>query len=310
MSHERIPKSGNPIASVLIPVFNGKDYLVDAVDSVLGQTFTDFEVLLLDDGSSDGSRQIMELFAHKDSRCRVHSWPNRGIVATLNVGLELAVGKYIVRMDCDDICTSDRFDKQVRYLEANPDCVVVGSRVLWIDPDGMPLRIAGELLEHADIDEENMRGGQVLHHPAVTIRKDALRRSGGYREGFRHAEDLDLFLRLAEVGKVANLPDVLLSYRQHLDSIGHRYPEQQRVAVRNAVIEASYRRGLNTDDVLAKQGVPSRAQTRWEIHQRWAWWALHSGYFATARKHAIGALRGRPLNLQNWRLAACVLRGR
>lgn len=310
MSQERTRRDGKPIASVLIPVFNGKNYLVPAVDSVLGQTFTDFEVLLLDDGSSDGSRELMETFAHKDNRCRVHSWPNRGIVATLNAGLELAGGKYIIRMDCDDICAPDRFDKQVRFLENNPECVLVGSRVLWIDPAGMPLRIAGEYLDHDDIDEENMRGGQVLHHPAVTIRKDALQLSGGYREGFRHAEDLDLFLRLAEVGKVANLPDVLLSYRQHLDSIGHRYPEQQRLAVRNAVIEAGHRRGLNIDALLDRLGAPAPAQKRWEIQQRWGWWALHSGHIATARKHAIGALRARPLNLQNWRLAVCVARGR
>jgi glycosyltransferase involved in cell wall biosynthesis len=310
MSNTGTKRDAKPIASVLIPVFNGQEYLEQAVESVLGQTFTDFELLLLDDGSSDDSREIMESFAHQDQRCQVHSWPNRGIVETLNAGLELAVGKYIIRMDSDDVCTPDRFDKQVRFLENNPQCVVVGSRVLWIDPEGMPLRTAGEQLDHGDIDAENMRGGQVLHHPAVTIRSDALRRLGAYREGFRHAEDLDLFLRLAEVGKVANLPEILLSYRQHLDSIGHRYPEQQRVAVRDAVIEASQRRRLDTEAVLAKLGASARPQERWEIQQRWAWWALSSGHLATARKHAMGALRSRPLNFQNWRLTACVLRGR
>lgn len=301
---------GKPIASVLIPVFNGKKYLRPAIASVLQQTFTDFEVVLLDDGSSDGSREIMESFAREDSRCKVYSWPNKGIVATLNAGVELAVGKYIIRMDSDDICTPERFDKQVSFLDRNPECVAVGSRVLWIDPAGLPLRIAGEYLNHSDIDAENMRGGQVLHHPAVTIRTDALRRSGAYREGFRHAEDLDLFLRLAELGTVANLPDVLLFYRQHLDSIGHRYPDQQRAAVRNAVVEASRRRGLNTEAVLAKLSVPAPAQERWEIQQRWGWWALNSGYVTTARKHALGALRGNPLNGENWLLAACALRGR
>jgi glycosyltransferase involved in cell wall biosynthesis len=302
--------SGKPIASVLIPVFNGKKYLVRAVESVLQQTFADFEVLLLDDGSTDGSREIMESFAVRDPRCKVHSWPNRGIVATLNAGLELAVGKYIIRMDSDDICLPDRFDKQVRFLESNPECVVVGSRVLWIDPAGMPLRIAGEHLSHAEIDAENMRGGQVLHHPAVAMRKIALQRAGAYREGFRHAEDLDLFLRLAEIGAVANLPDVLLYYRQHLDSIGHRYPEQQRVAVRDAVVDAGRRRRLNSDAVLASLGVPPQPQKRWEIHQRWGWWALNSGYVATARKHAISAFCRRPMKLENWRLVACVLRGK
>jgi len=309
MSHERTEKDSKPIASVLLPVFNGKEYLVQAVNSVLDQTFTDFEVLLLDDGSSDGSRELMESFAKRDARCHVHSWPNRGIVATLNAGLELAVGKYIVRMDSDDICAPDRFDKQVRFLEDHPECVVVGSRVLWIDPAGMPLRIAGDCLDHVDIDAENMRGGQVLHHPAVTMRKDAMQRVGAYREGFRHAEDLDLFLRLGEVGKVANLQSVLLSYRQHLGSIGHRYPEQQHVAVRKAVIEACRRRGLNTESVLAELRAPAPAQGESEIQQRWGWWALANGHVATARKHAIGALRRRPLNLQNWRLAACALRG-
>jgi hypothetical protein len=174
----------------------------------------------------------------------------------------------------------------------------------------MPLRLAGDYLDHADIDAENLRGGQVLHHPAVSIRKTALQKVGAYREGFRHAEDLDLFLRLAEVGRVANLPDVLLSYRQHLDSIGFRFPDQQRLAVRNAVIEAGRRRGLDINSLVSELGPLPRTQERWEIHQRWAWWALQNGYLATARKHAAGALARRPLNFQNWRLAACVVRGR
>jgi glycosyltransferase involved in cell wall biosynthesis len=310
VSLERTRRNGTPVASVLLPVFNGRDYLVPAVESVLNQTFTDFELLLLDDGSTDGSREILESFAHRDLRCQVHSWPNRGIVATLNAGLQLAVGRYIVRMDCDDICAPDRFNKQVKFLDDHPDYVLIGSRVLWIDPEGMPLRISGDYLDHCDIDAENMRGRTSPTHPAATIRKAALKRVGAYRDGFRHAEDLDLFLRLAEVGKIANLPEVLLSYRQHFKKIGHRFSEEQGVAARNAVIQASHRRGLDTEAVIAKLDAPLPVQKSWETLQCWGWWALANGHVATARKHAIGALRARPLSLKNWQLAACVLRGR
>ena len=298
-----------PVASVLLPVFNGQKYLEEAIESVLNQTFTDFDLLLLDDGSTDGSRALMERYAAKDGRCRVYSWPNRGIVATLNAGIGLAMGEYIIRMDSDDICLPHRFEKQIRFLVDHPRCVVVGSRVTWIDPEGMPLRIAGNVASHEEIDAENMKGGQVLHHPSVVMRRDALAASGGYREGFRHAEDLDLFLRLAEIGQLANLPEVLLSYRQHLDSIGHRFPEQQSASVTRAVMEACERRGISAKETMGNLRPEVPRQERWEIHRRWGWWALQAGNLATARKHALRALIRRPLDLETLQLSACVLRG-
>jgi len=297
-----------PAASVVLPVYNGERYLAEAIDSILSQTFEDFELLLLDDGSTDQSVALMESYVRKDPRCRFYSWPNRGIVATLNAGLELATSEIIIRMDADDICAPTRFEKQIRFLNEHPEYVVVASRVTWIDPEGMPLRVAGDLLTHEEIDAENMRGGQVLHHPAVAMRKDALMRIGGYDHSFKYAEDLDLFLRLAEIGRIANLPDILLSYRQHLKSIGHQFPAQQRISIHKALKDACARRGIPYQEIALHQ--PPAKQPRWMIHQRWGWWALHARNLATARKHALSAVTYSPFSAENWRLLVCALRGR
>jgi glycosyltransferase involved in cell wall biosynthesis len=304
---EVIAARNSPRASVLLPVYNGERYLAEAIDSVLAQTFKDFELLLLNDGSSDRSAALMESYVRRDTRCRLYSWPNRGIVATLNAGLELALSEIIVRMDADDICAPTRFEMQINFLNEHPECVVVASRVIWIDPEGMPLRVAGDLLSHDEIDAENMRGGQVLHHPAVAIRKDALTKSGGYRDGFKHAEDLDLFLRLAEIGRLANLPEVLLFYRQHLNSIGHQFPAQQRVSIHKALQEACARRGIKYREIALRQ--PVAREAKWKIHRKWGWWALNAKNVATARKHALRAVVRSPIRPENWRLLACALRG-
>ena len=130
-----------PAISVLLPVYNAERYLGLAVESVLNQTFDDFELLAFDDGSSYQSLSILREFAAKDSRVRVSSRENRGpLVVALNEMIAIARGPYLARMDADDICRSQRFEKQVAYLEAHPECVMVGSKCLAIDPEGMPIR--------------------------------------------------------------------------------------------------------------------------------------------------------------------------
>ena len=137
-------------------------------------------------------------------------------------------------------------------------------------------------------------------------RRSALSAVGGYRAEFPHVEDLDLFLRLGEVGRLANLPEVLLDYRVHLASVSHRNITEQSAAGRNAVREACRRRGLPWDpDAHSAVAVP---ETHGELHRKWAWWALGAGNRATARKHAFRALRAEPRNRASWHLMACALR--
>ena len=299
-----------PTASVLLPVYNAERYLAEAIESVLNQTFRDFELLLLNDGSTDGSPRTPGFLCRPGPPMPSPFWPNRGLIATLNAGLEIARAEYIFRMDADDICLPDRFAKQIQFLKDHPDCVVAGSRVALIDPEGLHLGEYGHCFEHDEIDAANLTGvGSFITHPAAVIRKTALALTGGYRDAYRHAEDLDLFLRLAEVGRIANLHDVLLKYRQHVESIGHRHPEHQRASSQQAVVAACERRGLDVHKMKERFVSSSPPLTPGDTHRKWGWWALREGHVATARKHALRALSYKPFSLENWRLAACVLRG-
>ncbi len=301
-----------PTISVIMPVYNSDQYIEQAVESILCQTFSDFEFLITDDGSTDTSLARLRCYAERDARIQLTSRPNSGYVKALIEAVPLARGKYIARMDADDISRPERFERQVGFLQQNPEYVAVSSKVLLIDPDGAPIKYAGEKQHHEEIDAAHLRGeGGAMSHPAVMIRTDAMSAIGGYR--LRKDEDLDLFLRLAEYGKVANLPDVLLHYRVHLKSEGHQHYAELVRSVREAVAEARIRRGLPPladSETLALEGhradAPAKAA---EHHKKWAWWALQGGHSATARKHALVAVRQDPFSLESWRLAVCALRG-
>lgn len=296
-----------PAASVIMPVYNAGKYLDEAIESVLGQSFADFELLLLNDGSTDGSAERLERIAALDHRCSMHSWPNRGLIATLNEGIRLARADILIRMDADDRCLPGRFAPQVAYLWSHPDCVAVGTQMMLIDPEGQPLRPFIGALAHADIDAAHLVGkGGAIAHATAAMRKAAVLRVGGYRAQFPHAEDIDLFLRLAEVGSLANLPDILYEYRQHLDSICHSHTVAQRSSCRRAVDEARLRRRLpplDYDETFS----PDISLA--ELHRKWGWWALGAGHLASARKHALRATWCKPFDIETLRLLACALRG-
>ncbi|MBX7258083.1 MAG: glycosyltransferase [Candidatus Hydrogenedentes bacterium] len=298
----------SPRVTVLMPVYNNERYLPASVESILNQTYRDFEFIIVDDGSSDGSLQLLERYAEEDSRIRLSSRPNTGYTIALNEGLRVARGEFIARMDADDIAAPDRFRKQVQYLDDHPDCVVVGGNVLLIDCDGDPIREMCLGYTHEEIDNAHMLGqGGALIHPAVMIRKWGFDRVGEFREDYECAEDLDIFLRLAEVGKVANVPEVVLQYRQHLSSIGYsRADEQQRYTV-CAVRDAHERRGipLPHDWKYPIQGKVSAASS----YRKWVWWALSGRNVPTARKYAVKAVLREPYRVESWRTLYCAMRG-
>ena len=300
-----------PQATVLLPIYNAEKYLEQAITSVLNQSFSDFELLLLNDGSKDKSADIIDYFVNADKRCRSFHWPNRGLITTLNVGLAEARGDIIFRMDADDACRRDRFLKQIQFLNQHQDYVAVGCKVMLIDPDGLPICAWPGDTDHEKIDAAHLAGkGGAIAHPSVAIRKEALITIGGYRAEFPHAEDIDLFLRLAEVGKLANLADFLLEYRQHLGSIGYRYTQEQHQSSMHAVAEAKLRRGLtqNIPLPIVEFPTPEKANLS-DIHRKWGWWALAGGNIPTARKHALKALKKKPFDTENLKLLACTLRG-
>jgi glycosyltransferase involved in cell wall biosynthesis len=293
-----------------MPVYNAERFVSDAIESILGQTMKDFEFLILDDGSTDGSLCIMRRYADEDARVRVISRPNTGIVGALNEMIGEARGELIARMDADDVARADRFELQVRFLEENPDCVLVGSRVLVIDSDGDPLAVLPTPLSHEEIENGllNFRG-QLVHHPATMIRRQSLLKIGGYRPECREAEDLDLFLRLAEIGRIVNLVEPLLNYREHFGKSSVVRAEAFATNVFRIVQEARRRRGLEpaVDSTLEQLRLTKDMGT---LHRIWGWWALGAGRVSVARKHARASLAMKPYSLSSWKLALCALRGR
>lgn len=302
---------GQPVVSVVMPVYNAEAYVGEAIESILAQTFDNFELIILDDGSTDRSGQVLKQYQQRDARIKIISRENRGLVATLNEGIECSTGRYIARMDADDIALPERFSKQVEFLETHPDYVVVGSRVLLIDPEGLPICPFSTLTEHEAIDSAHMEGESgAICHPASMLRRDMLQKVGGYRQEMKYSEDFDLFLRLAEVGKVANLPHILLKYRMHQNSIGYTKRIEQLKYNFQALKEAHCRRSLDFQITFMNEVINHESDANLgKIHRMWAWQSLVSGNVQTARKHAFLSIRNNLLSIDSWKVLACAIRG-
>lgn len=296
-----------PCISVLLPVYNARQYVGAAVESILGQTCGDFEFVIIDDGSTDGSTAILESFAARDSRIRLISRPNTGYVRALNEGLESCRGEFIARMDADDVAAPQRLELQRAYLQQHPECSVVGCAVAWIDSDGAAFCEQQMPLVHEAIERRLLQGLGALSHPGAMIRRTALLEAGGYRENFCGVEDHDLWLRLAERGRLANLPEVLLQGRVHAENFTFLNEQRNRELLEKVLEEAFQRRGLTqpAEPLAALQPMATALERR----RSWAWSAVHSGHYRTARKHAWAVLRRRLLARDSWVLLAYALLG-
>lgn len=282
-----------PLVSVVMPVYNAQAYVGAAVRSIVAQSFQDFEFLIFDDGSTDRSSAILEHWASRDGRLRLFREGHRGYVPWLNEGITRAQGRYLARMDADDLALPQRFARQVAYLESQRACVAVGSDCLLIDPQGWPLRRLEQPRTHEEIDARHLRGqGGGLAHPSVMLRTEAARQIGGYRVDYQYSEDMDLWLRLAEVGRLMNLPEVLLKYRQHFQSVSHLRRQRQLELIGFIVRDACRRRGLPPP---RPEDLPTPIEVAaLDLQQYWAEVAAGAGHATTARKHFWQVLGQRP----------------
>ena len=216
-----------PRITVLMPVYNGEKYLREAIGSVLNQTFRDFELLIIDDGSTDGTQEIASRFG--DSRIRLEKNDiNLGLIATLNRGLDLAQGEFIARMDCDDISFPERFARQVEFLDRHPDIGICGT---WYKKISSHKTITIRApVGHGTIRFLLLFDNPFLHSTMVMRRSVLKNRGLRFDPRYRHAEDYDFWARVSESTRTANIPEVLLSYRSHSDSISHRFKNDQGAA--------------------------------------------------------------------------------
>jgi hypothetical protein len=253
----------SPRVSVLLPVHNAEAYLASAIESLQAQSFDDFDVIAIDDGSSDRSGAILDSFAAIDARIHAFHQPKLGLGATLNRALELAVGEYVARMDADDVSLPQRFACQSAYLDQHPDIGVLGSGVDAFDE-------VRALAWHYPTTDAAIRCQMVFNcafaHPAVMIRRALLQQLGGYAQDWPVAEDYELWLRVAPFTAFANLPEILLRHRLHADQKG---AYDTRTGAMAAAIETLHRRqfaqlGLNPTaaEYSAHRGF-STHQLRW-----------------------------------------------
>jgi len=211
-----------PRVTVLLPVYNAEKYIKEAIESMLNQTFKDFELLIINDGSTDNSMKIITSF--KDGRIRLTvNEKNEGLIFTLNRGIDLAQGKYIARMDADDISMPERLEKQVEFMDNNSDIGVVGT---WTMTESKEKKFIGKYYARSAEIKAGFLFSTSLAHPTVMIKKEAL---GNFRydANFKHAEDYDLWTRMADSVNFANLPEVLLIHRKHDESVSSTYTNIQ-----------------------------------------------------------------------------------
>lgn len=242
----------SPDVTVLMSVYNGERYLEDAIESILGQTFHDFEFIIINDGSTDGTKDTLTRYQRMDDRIRVYDQENRGLIAALNRGCQLARGKYIARMDADDISLPERLARQLYYMEAHPEVGVLGTWTESIDDSGRLLETqrlptAPSLIRWA------LLFGNPIAHGSVMMRLDVIRRLGFYHTDALYSEDYDLWSRASVDTRIAIIPDVLLRYRVWRGSTSLIHKQTQRSGSIK-VMHSSIERLLNSEvslDVVA-----------------------------------------------------------
>lgn len=300
----QVSLSISPTVTVLMAVHNAEPFLREAVDSILGQTFGNFELLVVDDGSTDGTRKI--LAGYPDVRLRVIGLPeNRGLVEALNAGIREARGALIARMDGDDVAEPARLEEQVAFMKSYPQVVLLGTSLMYVDAGG---RVFGDVRMRTDNRtlQELLPTANQFCHPSVVMRADVVRSIGGYRElAGRAAQDYDLWLRLAERGEIANLSDLLLRYRVHENQISVSKLANQRRAANTYRALALQRRSGAEEDLEAAQrsSLWSDAEMRRAMRSDYLTWA--SLYAAMGRKAMamallVKAFRAAPTDAGTW----------
>lgn len=227
-----------PRVTVLMPVKNGGPFVAEAINSVVAQTFLDWELIVIENGSSDETLSIVSSLAETDDRIRVIEAGDIGLVAALNRGLAEARGEYVARMDADDLADPSRLERQAQYLDQHRSCVLVGTAYQYIDESGNRTGRRRVVASHGAIRAE-MSFGNPFGHSTVMLAPKRTQVPIEYSDRYPDAEDFELWLRLSEQGEVANIPTPLLNYRVHSSSVTRVGGSRNRTSSIDALAERS-----------------------------------------------------------------------
>jgi GT2 family glycosyltransferase len=308
------PRADQPTVSVCMQVCNVERFLAESIESILGQTYRDFEFIIVDFGSTDNSKSIISGYAAKDDRIRFHEIPNCVLPVARNAGCALARGRYIAIMDADDVSLPSRLAVEVEFMGKHPEIGFLGAATEWIDATGKLLGIREFPSEDLEI-KSALLSHCPMWHPTMFIRKEAFDLVGGYRAPFVFAHDYDLVLRLAEHFKCLNLRDVVLKYRIHLSQVTFRKQKQQTLCKLAAQVSAAARRERKPDPVDECREVTPAWLTEVGIGEK----AQQNGLFADCRTRvrslcaggeisagldtALGMLGANVDNVERWQIA-------
>jgi len=263
-----------PKVTVLTSCYNAARYLPEAIESILGQTFKDFEFLLIDDGSTDETLEIIRQYAAQDDRILVVEKKNSGLADSLNKGIKVAVGQWIARLDADDIAFLYRLERQYDYVQKDPGIVLIGSGCITIDQRGREIKCYKY--------PSRSKPFSPFPHSTAFYRTDAVRQLGGYRPRIYRAEDKDLWLRLSSCGKIGCLREPLIKLRKHSESIT---ATDEKCAISSYAAMVSF--------LLVQEGEPDPVEQSDEAYRMFLRWLekrmIEDGYFDRSR--ALSELR-------------------
>ena len=297
--------------SVLMPVYNCAKYLRESIESILSQSFQDFEFIIINDGSTDESPNILNDYANKDSRIKIVNQTNRGIVVALNRGLLQAKGEWIFRMDGDDVAFPHRFAVQIETLQKKPSLVLLGGWCQQINSEGSPLKVNKYPAHHNGLVRSLETHRPFFPHPTACYRRNVVLQLGGYQERLRHAEDMDLWLRLAVVGEFACCKDVVLQLRKHENTVSSLHSHLQQLRSMAARI-CYFRRKANDRDLSQAKDEEWKQFLEWAekrleeegyFRRMESWLSLRNRWYTNASSSKLKRLIGLVKELTNNSLA-------
>lgn len=256
--------SSNPQITVLMSCYNAERWLDEAINSVLNQTFDDFEFILIDDGSRDNTLEIIKKYAVADSRIRIIEKENSGLPDSLNMGIAKAHGKWIARIDADDISEPERLEKQYTLAKSDPSLVLIGSNLREIDEEGTLGREYRYPTSHRDLKKNLLGNRKFFAHSSAFYKTEAVRSVGGYRPRIKISDDYDLWLRLLTLGRLASVDEPLIRLRIHEEQSSNEDGGRRQIADgRIALISYWLRQFECSDPVIAED-------TEYSYFRKWA----------------------------------------
>ncbi len=273
-----------PAVSVIMSVYNAEKYVGDAIESILNQSFTDFEFLLLDDGSTDNSLQIIS--AYKDNRIKVFSQENKGMHISRNTLIKKAQGTFIALLDADDIALPDRLQKQIAYMQQHPDCVAVGMYAEKFGKDTGTIYGFDSKYVNAYADDILYNHKVFIVDPSYLIRKSALQKLDGPYKINTYALDSNLWRRLSYLGKIDNIPQVGIKYRVHESSFSYDKKELLKLSVFLSVVSVYEQYKNNQTDAQITEYDINQQQSLSDIRKRYSiWHSVWGGYVYYCKHH-------------------------